>query len=56
MLVVGIVLLFVFALWDLRFAKRPVIAPRFVRNPSVVLASLIGFFDFVGLASLSAMT
>ncbi|KAF9229770.1 MFS general substrate transporter [Gyrodon lividus] len=47
MLVVGIFLLFVFAYWDLRVAKRPVIAPRFVKNRSVVFASLIGFFDFM---------
>ncbi|THH07782.1 hypothetical protein EW145_g3143 [Phellinidium pouzarii] len=32
--------------WDLKVASRPVIAPRFVRNRSVVLASLIGFIDF----------
>ena len=49
MLVVGIVLLSLFAIWDLRFASRPVIAPRFIRNRSVVIASLIGFLDFVGL-------
>lgn len=48
MLVIGVVLLFVFAYWDLRVATRPVIAPRFLKNRSVVLASLIGFFDFVG--------
>ncbi|KAL5493064.1 hypothetical protein ACEPAI_4512 [Sanghuangporus weigelae] len=47
MLVVGVVLLFVFAIWDLRFAKRPVVAPRFLRNRSVVLAAWVGFFDFV---------
>ncbi len=27
--------------------RVPVIAPRFLRNRSVVFASLIGFFDFV---------
>ncbi|KAH7922339.1 hypothetical protein BV22DRAFT_1121535 [Leucogyrophana mollusca] len=47
MLVIGVVLLGVFAFWDLRIAKRPVIAPRFLRNRSVVFASLIGFFDFM---------
>ncbi|KAI5118116.1 hypothetical protein M0805_003470 [Coniferiporia weirii] len=46
MLLVGFVLAVLFALWDLRIASRPVIAPRFVRNRSVVLASLIGFLDF----------
>lgn len=47
MLVVGLVLLIAFAAWDLRFASRPVIAPRFMRNRGVVGACLIGFFDFV---------
>ncbi|KAG2072951.1 MFS general substrate transporter [Suillus decipiens] len=47
MLVVGVVLLGVFAVWDLRYASRPVIATRFVRNRSVVCAALIGFFDFM---------
>jgi hypothetical protein len=47
MFVVGVVLLVVFTIWDLYYASRPVIAPRFVRNRSVVCASLIGFFDFV---------
>ena len=49
MLIIGIVLISLFAIWDLRFASRPVIAPRFIRNRSVVIASLIGFLDFVGL-------
>ncbi|KIJ58509.1 hypothetical protein HYDPIDRAFT_178059 [Hydnomerulius pinastri MD-312] len=47
MLVIGVVLLCAFAYWDLRIAKRPVIAPRFVRNKSVIFAALIGFFDFM---------
>ncbi|KAH8118651.1 drug:h+ antiporter [Phellopilus nigrolimitatus] len=47
MLVVGGVLLVLFAGWDLRAASRPVVAPRFVRNRSVVITSIIGFFDFM---------
>jgi hypothetical protein len=47
MLAMGVVLLAVFAVWDLRYAAMPVIAPRFVRNRSVVCAACIGFFDFV---------
>lgn len=47
MLVLGVVFLFVFVYWDLRVATRPVIAARFLRNRSVVFASIIGFFDFV---------
>ncbi|KAG2338806.1 drug:h+ antiporter [Suillus weaverae] len=50
MLVMGVVLLAVFAVWDLRYASRPVIAPRFVRNRSVVCAASIGFFDFASMS------
>jgi MFS family permease len=46
-LIAGIVLLAVFAIWDLRYASRPVIAPRFIKNRSVVCAAFIGFFDFM---------
>lgn len=47
MIVVGCVLFLVFLAWDLRFASRPVIAPRLVRNRAAVGAAFIGFFDFV---------
>lgn len=47
MLIVGVVLLGVFAYWDIRVAKIPVFAPRFMRNTSVIIAALIGFFDFM---------
>lgn len=47
MLFMGVVFLVVFAVWDLRYASMPVIAPRFVKNRSVVCAAFIGFFDFV---------
>lgn len=47
LLVIGGVLLCLFAIWDLRYASRPVIAPRFLRNRTVVIASFIGCFDFV---------
>ncbi|KAI0353438.1 drug:h+ antiporter [Trametes cingulata] len=46
-LVLGWVLLPVFALWDIRYAKRPVIARRFLFNRTVVCAAWIGFFDFL---------
>ncbi|KAG0701988.1 major facilitator superfamily domain-containing protein [Suillus ampliporus] len=55
MLVVGVVVLAMFAIWDLYFASRPVIAPRFVKNKSVVCAALIGFFDFVSFCSLASL-
>ena len=51
MLVVGFVLFFVFGAWDFRYAKRPVIALRFVKNRSVLGAAWIGFFDFVSASS-----
>ena len=47
MLVVGFVILLLFLLWDTRYATRPVIGPRFLRNRSFIFASLIGFMDFV---------
>ncbi len=49
MIVVGCILLPVFALWDIYVAKRPVIARRFLTNRSIVFAAWIGFFDFVSL-------
>lgn len=47
MLVVGIVLLFAFTMWDGWVAKRPVMPLRFLRNRSFIGAAWIGFFDFV---------
>ena len=47
MLAFGVALLVIFAIWDLRYASLPVITPAFVKNRSVVFASLIGCFDFV---------
>ncbi len=47
MLLLGFILLFVFALWDFRYAKRPVVALRFVKNRSILGAAWIGFLDFV---------
>ena len=47
MVVVGVILVPVYALWDFKYAKFPVIARRFVSNRSIVLACAIGAFDFV---------
>ena len=47
MFVLGWILLPVFALWDIQYAKRPVIARRFLSNRTVVCVAFIGFFDFV---------
>ena len=49
MLVVGIVLLFVFAAWEVWCAKRPVVPLRFLRNRTFVGATWMCFFDFVRL-------
>lgn len=49
MLIVGVILLFVFAGWDFKFAKKPVVAWRFMLNRSVTAAAWIGFFDFVSM-------
>ncbi|KAM5544508.1 hypothetical protein V8D89_002168 [Ganoderma adspersum] len=47
MFVLGWILLPVFALWDIQYAKRPVIARRFLSNRTVVCVAFIGFFDFL---------
>lgn len=47
MLVVGCVPLFVFAGWDFRLTKRPVIALHFIKNCAVLAATWIRFFDFI---------
>jgi hypothetical protein len=47
MLVVGFVILPFFVLWNNKFSKFPVIPKRFFSNPSVMIASFIGMFDFV---------
>ncbi|PIL29490.1 MFS general substrate transporter [Ganoderma sinense ZZ0214-1] len=47
MFILGWILLPVFALWDIKYAKRPVIARRFLSNRTVVCVAFIGFFDFL---------
>ncbi|KZT38553.1 MFS general substrate transporter [Sistotremastrum suecicum HHB10207 ss-3] len=47
MLIAGIITLIVFAIYELRVAKRPVVAPRFWGNWAVLGAGVIGFFDFM---------
>ncbi|KAI0691091.1 drug:h+ antiporter [Cerioporus squamosus] len=47
MLVVGCVLLPAIAFWEFKFARRPILARRFLTNRTVVFAAWIGFFDFV---------
>jgi len=39
-----------YLVWEWKFTKYPVVAKRFVLNRAVVLASLIGAFDFVRLS------
>ncbi|KAF6745245.1 drug:h+ antiporter [Ephemerocybe angulata] len=45
--VIGILLIPVYLIWEWKFAKHPVVAKRFVTNRTVVLAALIGGFDFI---------
>jgi hypothetical protein len=47
MIVIGVVLLFVFAFWDIKFASRPIMPGRFLKNKAFIGAVWIGFFDFV---------
>ncbi|TFK64320.1 hypothetical protein BDN72DRAFT_963291 [Pluteus cervinus] len=49
MLVVGIILIPAFGIWDSKFAKYPVIPKRFLVNRGVVIAAGIGMVDFFGL-------
>ncbi|KAG8871995.1 hypothetical protein FRB98_000354, partial [Tulasnella sp. 332] len=42
MLVIGPILLATFIFWELKFAKEPVVAWRFLRNRNVIGAALIG--------------
>jgi hypothetical protein len=53
MLVLGVILLIVFAVWDGKFAQKPILPYRLIKNRTVVAASLIGAFDFL---SYSAFT
>lgn len=46
MVVVGVVLLAVFLVWDLKFAKRPLIPVR-MANRTVIAACAIQVFDFL---------
>lgn len=47
----GWILLPVCGIWDLRYAKYPVIPRQFFRNRSIIIVSLIGAFDFVSFSS-----
>ncbi|KAG6816467.1 hypothetical protein H0H87_005827 [Tephrocybe sp. NHM501043] len=47
MVVVGCVLIPVFAFYDFKYAKYPVVPRRFALNRSVVISSIIGAFDFI---------
>ncbi|KAH6874654.1 ferrichrome-type siderophore transporter [Coprinopsis sp. MPI-PUGE-AT-0042] len=46
-LVIGIVLIPVFVLYEWKVARYPIIPRRFVTNRSVVIAMSIGLFDFI---------
>lgn len=46
MLVVGVVLLVAFLVWDIKFAKKPYVPSR-MANRTVIAACLIQIFDFI---------
>ncbi|KAJ3714836.1 major facilitator superfamily domain-containing protein [Lentinula raphanica] len=46
LITLGCVLLPICSIWDMKYAKFPVIPRRFFKNRSVIIVSLIGAFDF----------
>ncbi|KAB8222326.1 major facilitator superfamily domain-containing protein [Aspergillus novoparasiticus] len=46
MLVLGIVFLIAFAIWDARFAKKPFVPYRMIKQRTVAAACLLGALDF----------
>lgn len=52
MIVLGPIFLIAFGIYEWKFSPKPLAPGRFLKNPSVVIASLIGFFDFVSLFSI----
>ena len=47
LLVFGPLILIAFAFYEAKVAQYPIIPARFLRNRTVLAASLIGFFDFI---------
>lgn len=47
MIIVGGCLVPLHGFWEFKFTKYPVVPKRFVLNRTVVLAAMIGAFDFV---------
>lgn len=47
MIVIGVVMLPVFAFYQWKFSKYPIMPSRFLKNPAVIGAAGIGFFDFI---------
>ena len=56
MIVIGCVLIPFYVLWDVKVANHPVIPRRFWLNRSVVIACVVGAFDFVSDFLLDSMT
>lgn len=53
MLVLGVVVLVIFAVWEAKFAQKPFIPYNMVRNRTVAAACLLGGLDFVHYAVFS---
>ena len=47
LLVFGPLILIAFAFYEAKVAQYPIIPARFLKNRTVLAASLIGFFDFI---------
>ena len=47
MLVVGVVALICFAIWDGRFASKPIVPLSLMKRGTVVVACLLGAFDLL---------
>lgn len=48
MLVLGCVILVAFGIWDGKWAQKPIVSYRMMKNRTVTAACLLGAFDFLG--------
>lgn len=53
MIVFGVVLLVVFFIWDTKYAQKPFVPYRMIRERTVIAACFIGLVDFVAYAALA---
>ncbi|KAL2421130.1 Siderophore iron transporter mirA [Exophiala dermatitidis] len=53
MIVIGVILLAVFFVWDTRYAQKPFVPYRMIRERTVIAACFIGLVDFVAYGALA---